>query len=108
MANLVPLFLDKDSGKLVARDGSTSGGGGTLPPGCFEMCGYAFSQPTPAAAWFIAHNTGLSKGLVQVYTTTNELIIPDDVIFVDPNTIIITLSTAMNGQAYLGLIDDVP
>ena len=113
MANLVPLQLDKDTGRIVAKGIPGTGGGPPsvgpeLPLGCFFTCGYIFTQIFASDAWLVSHNTGLSKGLVQIYDDMNKLLLPDEVMFVDGNTILVMFATAITGKAYLTLIDDVP
>lgn len=106
MANLVPLQLDKDTGRIVAK-GITGIGGPDLPLGCFFTCGYVFTQTLASNVWLVTHNTGLSKGLVQIYDDMNKLLLPDEVMFVDVNTVLVTFATAITGKAYLTLIHDV-
>ena len=112
MANLVPLQLDKDTGRIVASDisgtGGGGGGGGDLPVGCFQTCGFIFNQLSVTDTWFVSHNTGLTKGQIQVFDSLNRLIMPDEVMFVDSNSVLILFATATTGKAYLNLIDDIP
>jgi hypothetical protein len=109
VANLVPLNLDKDTGRIVALDGVSSGGssGSDLPLGCFETCGYIFTQVSPTNTWMVTHNTGLSNGHVQIFDNTNRYILPDEIMFVDANTVLVLFTAPMAGKAFLNLIDNV-
>ena len=92
MANLVPLHIDKETGRIVARGGH---GGGRF------AIGFLFEQLIPSAVWTIPHNQSNDRVLVQVYETTGEFILPDEITIVDINTVQITFGTAMEGTAHL-------
>lgn len=98
MANLVPLQLDKETGRIFARGGA--GGGGSGGSGGTSS-GFLFTQTTPIQTWSIAHNEGNTKALVQVYDTLGHLIIPDDVHIQGGNNIEITFASAQAGTGHI-------
>jgi len=94
MANLVPLFIDKDTGKKVIKNVPLGGGGG-VP----TTIGYSHEQALAASLWMVPHNLDLEKFICQIYTDSGELITPDDVIRIDSNNVNVQLGTAMSGTA---------
>lgn len=100
MANLVPLHLDKETGELVATRNPgiipPSGGGGG---GAAE--GFLHIQNVATTAWSIVHNQATELVLVQVYTQSGELIIPDEITLIDINTIEITFASNQTGRAHV-------
>jgi len=95
MANLVPVNLDKDTGKLVAK--GTPGGVG--PPG--SVVGYLHIQTTATTTWIVPHNAETTNVIVQIYDTSSNLIIPDRVHIIDINTLEIEFGSAMDGRAHI-------
>lgn len=93
MANLVPLHIDKDSGRIVARGFGV--GVGTVARG------YLYEQITTSATWVISHNRSNDLVLVQVYDEVGELTSPDKVLIVDINTVTITFGSPMAGTAHI-------
>jgi len=93
MANLVALHIDKDTGEIVARGGTTGGGG--------SGAGYLFEQLTPALQWTVPHSQSSDLVLVQVYDELGELTIPDSVVILDLQSIEINFLDAMAGTAHL-------
>ena len=93
MANLVALHIDKETGEIVARGGSTGGGG--------SGAGYLFEQLSPALTWNVPHGQASDQVLVQVFDEVGELTIPDAVVIINLNNIEITFLDAMAGTAHL-------
>lgn len=107
MANLVQLYLDKDSGRLVARGGPGGGGGPPVPPGLYRVFGYVFRQPVAVGTWTIAHGGETSDVTIDIFDADGEVILPNQAYVVDENTVEITFTTPQNGQANL-LLFSVP
>ena len=54
MANLIPMQLDKDTGRTVlSRQGLGSGGVGNLPAGFFQTMGYVHVEAVVSNAWWL-------------------------------------------------------
>ena len=92
MANLTPLHLDKDTGNIVARGGSTSTN---------LADGYLYEQLVPATVWPIPHNRGTDQVLVQVYDEFGEFTIPNKIDILDINNIEVTLNAPMQGTVHI-------
>lgn len=92
MANLTPLHLDKDTGKIVARGGSTS---------VNLADGYLYEQIAPALVWPIPHSRGTDQVLVQIYDEFGEFTIPNKIDITDINNIEITFNAPMIGTAHI-------
>lgn len=92
MANLVPINLDKDTGRLVARGGGLGG-----PP----ASGFLFEQLVASDSWTVPHNKLNDRVIVQVYDDVGEFTIPDKIEIVDINTVEITFAEPMTGTAHL-------
>lgn len=96
MTNLVPLFLDKDTGQLVAGGETINGGGPAL-----TTSGYLHVQNVASDFWVIPHFAGTTLLLVQVFDTAGNLFVPDNVEIVDINTVEVTLGTPIAGRAHI-------
>ena len=96
MANLVPLHVDKDTGRKIAKSGGANG-----PPGFLSVFGITHDQITPATVWTIVHNAETTCLLVQVYDENDELIVPEEIKIVDINTVVITFIENQVGRAHL-------
>ena len=92
MANLVPLNLDKDTGRIIAR-------GGFFGTNAAE--GFLYEQIIPSAAWNIPHNGVNDQVLVQVYDEVGEFTIPQKIEIVDINNITITFGAPQGGTAHI-------
>jgi hypothetical protein len=102
MANLIPLHLDKDTGRLVAKDIVGGGGGGeTLPAGLYRTYGYVYTEAFASNIWNITHNFGYDKAIVQIYDTNGEPILPDNIDIVDENQIIVNFTALQEGHAHI-------
>jgi hypothetical protein len=93
MTNLVPIQLDRDTGRLYAR--AVTGSGAS------SVTGYQFTQASAISTWNIAHNLGSETVITQIYDNTNTLIIPDSVVIVDEDNITVTFGAAQAGIAIL-------
>lgn len=93
MANLVPLHVDKDSGKIVARGGGI-GGRATAR-------GFLYEQIVAASVWNIPHNKENDRVIVQIYDEVGEFTIPDKIDIIDINNIQITYGAPMAGTAHI-------
>jgi hypothetical protein len=106
MANLVPLHIDKDTGELVATRNPGIGGG--APPGGGGgdgAAGYLHIQGLATDVWTITHGQGSDLLLVQVFTATNDVVIPDEISIIDINTVEITFGTPTTGRAHIIFFD---
>ena len=99
MANLVPLHIDKDTGKLVAKPITTTGGGGGGPP--TGASGYIHEQPSASTTWTITHNQESTNLICQVYTLSGEMILPNSLTIVNINTVQITFAVPQDGSAHI-------
>lgn len=99
MSNLIPLHLDKQTGSVVAKYHGQS----NLPPNTVVTYGYTHIQTLPVTSWLIHHNVHTDNLVVQVYDTTNQLVIPDTVIVNNIDNITITFAEAFAGKAQLVL-----
>jgi len=91
--NLVPLFLDKDSGDIVATKRNNPGGGSG------NRGGYEHLQATPSLVWLIPHNLTTKRLIVQVYDTTDAQVYADEVKLLDDDTVRITFNAPQAGSA---------
>ena len=96
MANLVPLHIDKDTGEIVATGVTTQSGGGTNAPS-----GYLHDQLIPALTWNITHNANSVQIIAQIFTTTGEMILPDELLIVDGNNIQVSFGSVQDGKAHI-------
>lgn len=95
MANLVPLHIDKESGKIVARGGAAGGTGITTTRG------FLYEQVIASDTWNIPHNKENDRVLVQVFDEVGEYTIPDKIDIIDINNIQITFGAPMTGTAHI-------
>lgn len=99
MANLVPLYIDKSTGELVATgDVIASGGGGG---GAGIANGYLHVQNIANDLWVIDHGQGTENVLVQVYSGADQFFLPDAITIVDLDTIEIEFSAPVAGRAHV-------
>lgn len=107
MTNLVPLHLDKDTGELVATRNPGNGNGGGPPTFGGRGEGFLHLQNIASAVWSISHAQATDLLLVQIYTTSGDIIIPDEISIVDINTIEVTLGSPATGRAHIIFFDPV-
>ena len=98
--NLVPLFLDKASGEIVAAKNNTNNGvGNPHNPTTPSLSGYEHKQLSPLSPWVIVHNGDTERLICQIYDENNKLIFADDVEITNSNIVTITFSVAQSGSA---------
>jgi len=93
MANLVPLHIDKQTGKIVARGGA----GGPN----FATKGFLYEQLIPSDFWVIPHNCDSDQLIVQVYDITGMFILPDEIEIVNTNTVHIRFNVPIQGTGHI-------
>lgn len=93
MANLVPLHVDKDTGRIIARGGA--GGFGLLADG------FLYEQIIASDSWVIPHNKANDRVLVQIYDGLGFFTLPDEIVIVDINNIQIVFNEPMDGTAHI-------
>ena len=95
MANLVPLYIDKDTGNIVATTDTTD----IIP--LYSAFGFVFTQTTASDTWIVLHNKETMALNFQVFSTGYENIIPDSMTIDNPNQITIKFNEPMTGVAHL-------
>ena len=95
-SNLVPLHVDKVTGKIVGKFT-----GGSIPSGGSFLYGYDHIQSIISDIWTINHNFSNSDILCQVYDTDNQLIFPDNIRVIDGNNIEIEFTSPQLGHAHI-------
>lgn len=93
MANLVPLHIDKQTGKIVAKGGA----GGPN----FATKGFLYEQILPSDTWIIPHNCDSDQLIAQVYDNTGMFVLPDEIEIVDTNTVIIRFTSPQEGTGHI-------
>lgn len=66
-----------------------------------EITQYVHRQNTAATTWTINHNLNSSYVQVQVFDTSNRMIIPDEIEITAINQVVVTVSAAIEGRAVL-------
>jgi len=92
MTNLVPLFIDKQTGDIIAT-GSPGNNNGIGNPND----GFEFIQASPLDTWIVTHNKNNKKLLVQVYDLNNEFILPNKIKIINNNVVRVEFNTAITG-----------
>jgi hypothetical protein len=92
--NLIPIYIDKETGELILRDGSDSGNSG-------NAAGFQHIQATDADIWYINHNKNSEKVMIQIFDNTGEEIQPDSTTIMDVDLVIIRFGVPMSGKANL-------
>lgn len=95
--NLVPLYIDKVSGDIVASKNPTSGNAPGQPGN--PNAGYEHIQLTPILTWVIPHNANTKRLICQIYDQGDMYVLPDDIQIVDENLVIVSFGVAMAGSA---------
>lgn len=91
-SNLIPLHFDKNSGELVAKDTGTG-----------YVASFLYTQNTPSLSWTINHNSSTDDFILQVYDTSGNQIIPNEVVVVGINTVRVDFLVAQAGKATIVL-----
>ena len=96
-SGLIYPLTDGTSGQVLSTDGSgslsftdASGGFGATSK---------LIQTSSAAIWYFAHNLGEKYPVVNVYSNSNEVIIPENILAVDNNNLAIEFSSPRTGVA---------
>jgi hypothetical protein len=78
-------------------------GGGTpvWVPLTREIETYIHTQSSPASTWNIEHNLNAGTVNVQVYNTSDQMVIPNEITIVDNNNININFGTSTAGRAII-------
>lgn len=92
--NLIPMLLDKSTGKYVAAHiyGQTDGGSGSG-----SAVGYRHNQTIADTIWTVAHNKNSLNHICQVFDDNGEEIAPEKISVHDINTIIVTFAAPQAG-----------
>lgn len=64
-----------------------------------EITAYTHSQNSSSATWSITHGMNTTSVQVQIFDANNFVVIPDDVEVLTPDTVEVTLNTAITGRA---------
>ena len=91
--NLVPVALDKTTGQYVATTVDTATEGES------SKSGFLYIQEQAATVWTIVHNKQTMKCLTQVFDTTGNTIVPDNIRIVDGTTVEVRFAYAQAGYA---------
>lgn len=106
VGNLIPIQIDRNTGKWFASKKGTSSPCGEIPQGVRCAWGYFFEQQTESDSWIITHNLDTRQIITDVYDSNGYKIIPDEIRIVDENTVEVTLSTPSQGTLHvIGLIN---
>lgn len=73
-------------------------GGGIIQPQAF---GYVHTQSTASDTWLVVHGQNTRALMYQVFTSSYEHILPDEMTIVDENQILITFGAPISGFAHL-------
>ena len=95
--NLIPLNLDKNTGKVVAH------GVQAVPPQFDPAYGYIHLQPVVSDVWTIIHDGATDNIITQIFATSGEQIFPDEVVPIDVNTLQVSFGAPQDGKALLML-----
>jgi hypothetical protein len=97
MANCIPLQLDLNTGRIrLTRKGL---GSGSVPTGFFRVIGYRHDETIAATTWTIVHSAGSEDFNIDIFDTTGNYIIPDNVVIVDDDNIIVEFGAPQAGKA---------
>jgi len=64
-----------------------------------EITAYTHVQTTPSITWGITHNLNTADVHVQVYNTSNQVILADEVTITSPTACVVELNVAQAGKA---------
>lgn len=98
--NFITTLIDLNTGTYVGKASSGGGGGGLG-----NVQSYTHYQSVPSNVWNINHGGGTVNVSVQVYDTTNGVIVPAGIQIVDSNNVTVTFgSNNISGKAQLVLM----
>ena len=95
--NLVPLYIDKISGDIVASKSSNNSSNNSSNPNA--TAGYEHIQLSPLLTWIIPHNNNTKRLMCQVYDSTDELIFADSLKISNDDTVTIHFGVPQSGSA---------
>lgn len=93
--NLVPLYIDKVSGDIIAANNASSNNGNNNQ----SNSGYEHIQLTPLLSWIIPHNADTKRLICQIYDSFDELIFAESVKITNLDTITILFNIPQSGSA---------
>jgi hypothetical protein len=97
--NLIPIQLDKNTGRLIASTEGFSEG----RSGFDGVVGYVHQQPVPSTIWYVEHNGQTDNILTQIYEMDGTQIFPDDIEVLNDNSVQISFLTPQTGKATIVL-----
>ena len=102
MSNLVPLHLDKETGRFVASNKAS----GIVPIG--GAFGYVHHQIVASSIWSIPHNGNTNHVICQIYDNSYNLLLSDELHIVDINNIQVTFGVPQDGFAHIIMFKTLP
>lgn len=96
MTNLVPLYIDKDTGEYIATKRGVANS--SAPSAAY---GFRFTQPTPITEWVIGHFQENDAMVCQIYDSSGVQVFPDGITIIDINTIKVDFTSPQSGSAHL-------
>jgi hypothetical protein len=102
MSNLVPLHVDKETGRIVASDKAA----GQVPIG--GAFGYVHHQTVGAQTWTIPHNGNTNHVICQIYDSNYDLILSDNLHVIDINNIEVAFNAPQDGFAHIIMFKTLP
>ena len=94
MSNLLPLHIDKDTGRIIARPAVTG-------PSSSGALGFVYTQTTPTTVWTINHGGNTKLLIHRIFDSTFEEIIPDGFRIIDNNNVEVRFAAPMTGVVHL-------
>lgn len=103
--NIVPIQMDRTSGRFIATDEGIAGGGVCPQPvGALCTWGYTHEETIPSVLWTIEHNFGTDRVVAQVFDATGTEVFPNQITVLDINTVLIDFGAPQDGTANLVLL----
>lgn len=102
VTNLVPLNIDRSTGKLIAT--SIDPASGQLEDGEYKA-GWSHTQTEESVTWTIDHFRGSVKYVLQVFDSAGFLVYPDNVETKSANQIVVTFTSPQTGTANVVFFD---
>lgn len=93
--NLIPILLDKSTGKYIASNAGFSGGGDGGGGG--TNTGYRHNQTVPDTIWTVSHHKQSVYFICQVFDANGDEIITEKTEVLDLNTIMVTFAEPQDG-----------
>lgn len=86
------VYVDSDTGETAVFDESIFQGG---------ISTILVNVATPSEIWTIVHNKNSNQFLCEIVDENDEVMVPQNVVIDDNNTIVITFTVAVSGKATL-------